>query len=191
MNKVKKFYLVISALFILNALIILGFAAGSYAFLLNQNTDLLEKNYYAKMLDEKYAILSALKIKYEKVQNSTELLSKTLPEDKSASSLMSDLSTLSQKNGLKFTYLKSDVTNSKKKNTDPSLLQTQNGKYGQEMPIIIEVSGSYNNFVSFVKSLESYQRLLNIKSIEIKKESDGAVQDTIIATLKITVYLKK
>ena len=191
MNKVKKFYLVISALFILNALIILGFAAGSYAFLLNQNTDLLEKNYYAKMLDEKYAILSALKIKYEKVQNSTELLSKTLPEDKSASSLMSDLSTLSQKNGLKFTYLKSDVTNSKKKNTDPTLLQTQNGKYGQEMPIIIEVSGSYNNFVSFVKSLESYQRLLNIKSIEIKKESDGAVQDTIIATLKITVYLKK
>jgi Tfp pilus assembly protein PilO len=191
MSKIKRFYIIISSLFVLNAVLILGFAAGAYAFLLNQNTDLLEKDYYQEMLSEKYNLLKNLKAKYEAVENDAELLAKTLPEDKSASPLISDISTLSQKSGLRFTYLKSDIINTKKKTTDPSLLQTQTGKYGQEMPIIIEVNGSYNNFVTFVKSLESYQRLLNIKSIEIKKEDDGATSDAIIATLKITVYLKK
>lgn len=191
MSKTKKFYIIISVLFVINSILTLTIASGSYLYLLNMSTSLKEQEYYGEMLAEKEKILSTLKIRYEAIKDDLVLIKNTLPEEKEASELISDLNAISKKSDLIFTSVKADTTDSKRKNDDPSLLQTKKSTYGYEMPLIIEVKGPYNNFVSFVKSIENYQRLINITSIDLKRSSNGSTNDEIEATLKITVYLKK
>jgi len=191
-SKVKRFYLFISVVFGISAFLMLAISVFSYVNLLNTRNSILYQTEYLEMLGEKEEKLRVLGLEFEEVQLSANIINETLPPEKDASKLISDLSALTTKSGLSFNSIRSDATKSaKKKNPDPSLLQTQAGKNGREMPIVIDVRGSYGNFINFIKSLENYQRLINVTSIEIKKSTDGDAVDAINATLKLTVYLKK
>jgi Tfp pilus assembly protein PilO len=194
MTKVKKFYLFMSVLFAASAVLILAINAFVYIKLLNSKNNILYQTEYLEMLDKKQDKLATLGAQFEEVQRNADIINETLPPEKDASKLISDLNSITTKSGLSFNSIRSDTTKASKNKTktpDPSLLQTQAGKNGREMPIIIDVQGSYGNFVKFIKSLENYQRLINVTSIEIKKSSDESSADAINATLKLTVYLKK
>jgi Tfp pilus assembly protein PilO len=181
-----------SVIFGTSAFLMLAISAFSYINLLNTKNSILYQSEYLDMLDKKQEKLRVLGSEFEEVQLSANIINETLPPEKDASKLISDLSALTTKSGLSFNSIRSDATKSAKKtNPDPSLLQTQSGKNGREMPIVIDVRGSYGNFINFIKSLENYQRLINVTSIEIKKSTDGDAADAINATLKLTVYLKK
>lgn len=181
-----------SVIFGTSAFLMLAVSAFSYINLLNTKNSILYQSEYLEMLDKKQEKLRVLGSEFEEVQLSANIINETLPPEKDASKLISDLSALTTKSGLSFNSIRSDATKSAKKtNPDPSLLQTQAGKNGREMPIVIDVRGSYGNFINFIKSLENYQRLINVTSIEIKKSTDGDAADAINATLKLTVYLKK
>jgi Tfp pilus assembly protein PilO len=191
-SRVKRFYLFMSVIFGTSAFLMLAISAFSYINLLNTKNSILYQSEYLDMLDKKQEKLRVLGSEFEEVQLSANIINETLPPEKDASKLISDLSALTTKSGLSFNSIRSDATKSAKKtNPDPSLLQTQSGKNGREMPIVIDVRGSYGNFINFIKSLENYQRLINVTSIEIKKSTDGDAADAINATLKLTVYLKK
>lgn len=194
MSRTKKFYLFISTLFAVSAFLILAISAFSYIKLLNTKNNILYQTEYLEMLDKKQDQLKILGTQFEEVQQSAEIINETLPPEKDASKLISDLNSITAKSGLSFDSIRSDSTQAsrnKTKTPDPSLLQTQAGKNSREMPIIIDVQGSYGNFINFIKSLENYQRLINVNSIEIRKSSDESSADAINATLKLTVYLKK
>jgi len=190
MNRQKKFYLLISSLFIATTIFVLSIIVGSYLYLSNLNANFLEQKYYTEMLTEKEQILAELQERYDKIKTNVDVINSSLPEEKDVSRLISDISAISERSKLKFVSVKSDATNPKKGAANPSLLQTESGKFGPEMPLTISVKGSYNNFVSFQRSLENYQRLLNVTAIEIKRDDSEEGGDTIEATIKLVVYME-
>lgn len=190
MSRTKKFHLLISGLFVANAVLILGVCVAAYIHLERLNSSLLEQKHYAEALSEKETNLFALSNQFERVQESAHVIDNTLPEEKEASKLITDLNSISEKSGLKFTAIRSDLTRTKIEDPDPALLQTQRGRLGQEMPLTIDVSGTYPELVSFVKSLENYQRLLNINSVDIKRTNTEGGGDEVEATIKMVVYIK-
>lgn len=192
MSKVKKFYLALSILYLLTITLIVVTGIGSFIYLLSVSDKTLSQKEYSQMLSEKNLILADLKNRYKNISDDAGLVNETLPNEKEASRLISDIDLLAKKSKLEFTSVKSDTINTKKSSPDPSLLQTQKGKFSQEMPLLIEVRGSYNNYINFIKSIESYQRLVNINSLEIKRsDKEDVAPDEIVANIKLMVYLKK
>lgn len=191
-NKIKRYYYFLSVLFLASSILTVLISLGSYFYLSSMKHKVLEQESTVTMLSEKSAILSELKVRYEVLAKDRPLINDTLPKEKEASRLISDIDGLAQGSGLEFISVKSAATETEKEIQDKALLQTKKGKYSQEMPLIIEVRGPYSNFIRFVESVERYQRLININSLKIdKSDREGTTPDDIIATLNITVYLKK
>lgn len=198
MNKEKKFYITISVLICLSALITVGVAISGYLILSQKQAAIAEKKYYTSKLSEKEQVLASLEKRYEAVEPSISLIDNALPSEKEASNLLADINAQATNSGLKLTFLKPDSSgNTSGKTTqskaagDLSLLQTVKGTIGYELPLIIKVNGSYNNFLAFIQKIENYQRLINIESIGVDKRDNEAVSDYIEATLNIKAYLKK
>jgi Tfp pilus assembly protein PilO len=198
MSKEKRFYIIISALICLSALVTIGIAISGYLFLSQKQAAIAEKKYYTSKLTEKQQILISLQERYEAIAPSIPLIDNALPSEKYTSNLLADINSQAVNSGLKLTFLKPDSSgNTSSKTTqskaagDLSLLQTVKGTIGYELPLIIKVSGSYNNFLSFIQKIENYQRLIKIESISVDKRDNEAVGDYIEATLNIKAYLKK
>lgn len=189
MNKFKKVQLMLSLLFVLLALGFLGAEVYLYQVLMESQANITEQQYRIDKIDEREQILSNLSKKYTEIEDATNLINTALPDKKDSSRLMSDLDSLAVESGLKLKLLSSDASTSKKSATDPGLLQTVNGNYGYELPLNISVEGSYSNFQIFIKKVENYQRLISITSIDISQPS--IKEDTILAKLKLTAYIKK
>lgn len=58
------------------------------------------------------------------------------------------------------------------------------------LPVEINVKGNYSSVIEFVKNLESYQRKVNIETLEIKR-ADNSSQDKIQAKLNCKFYKVK
>lgn len=194
MSKSKRFYYIISFLFSLLVIATLAAEAIFYVKISNMQATFSEQKYYNEKLEEKASILASLSENYSTIEDDKEIILETLPTDKDASKLVADLNSIAEKNGLKFTSVESNTTLSTKsenKSNDPLLLQTIKGDYGYEMPLSIKVEGSYKNIVPFIEGIESYQRLINITSIDIAEINDEGISDYIEATIDITAYLKR
>ena len=193
MNRSKRFFYIITAIFILLTICTLGLEVWSYLKISDNQSNLAEQTYRSTKISEKESILSTLSSNYSKFEKDSAIVTTALPDQKDASKLISDLDALAKESGLKLTGIQSSNFNKKVGTTsDKSLLQTIKGKNGYELPLELKVSGSYENFVTFVKRLENYQRLVNISSIEIAKSTEvGAAPDAINVKLTLTAYLKK
>lgn len=197
MSKAKKVYFIISGIFSLLVVTTLVTETLFFTKLLDLQAITSEQIYYSEKLAEKEYILRLLEERYGIIENDIDIIMETLPEDKDASRLIADLNSIATKSSLKFTNVESrtaDTKSSSKKSTaltDPSLLQTVKGSYGYEMPLSIKVEGSYSNLVSFIESVEGYQRLVNIVYIQIDRVEHETINDYVEVSLDITAYLKK
>lgn len=193
MKRLKNFYLFITVIFCLLFLIVIGIQIFGFIALLNIQSSLAENNFRIEKTTEADKNLSSLKTKFKDIQDDIPRINIALPNQKDSSALISDLDSLAQSSGLKFTMLQTNTVGKKDTSQgDLSLLQTVKGKYGYEMPIEIKVEGSFVSFADFISRLENYQRLVNITSINIAKTSvTGEMTDKIEAKIKLTAYLKK
>lgn len=193
MNRHFKYYITITILFAMVTIFILTLIIFSYLKISGIQSVLAEQETRLKSLSEKEEILSRLEKKYTEVENDISKINTALPDKKEASKLLSDLDLLANESGLKLTLLKSSSFGKKPTaQEDQSLLQTNKGKFGYEMPLELKVDGSFEGFNSFIQKLENYQRLTNISAIEITKPTDTQdFSDNIETKLKVTVYLKK
>jgi len=193
MTRHLKYYLILTILFVLVAILIFALAIFSYLKISIIQSSFAEQSLRINSLTEKEQILTGLEKRYSDIEKDLPKINTVLPDKKEASQLLSDLDSLANESGLKLTLLKS-TSYGKKPTTqaDQSLLQTTKGKFGYEMPLDINLDGSFDSFNTFIQKLENYQRLVNVNSIEITKPTDVQdLTDKIEAKLKITTYLKK
>ena len=193
MNRSRKFYIFITTCFVLIAIATLGLEIWSFLKITDSQSSLAEESYRSGKISEKESILSLLSANYNKFEKDATIVTTALPDQKDASKLISDLDALAKELGLKLTGIQSNNFDKKAgTSADKSLLQTVKGANGYELPLQLKVAGPYENFVTFVKRLENYQRLVNISSIEIAKSTEAeAAPDAINVTFTLTAYLKK
>jgi type IV pilus assembly protein PilO len=114
----------------------------------------------------KVAKLSVLKVENEKLKKRLEELKLQLPEEKEISSLLKQVSDLGIKSGLKIISWKPE-----QKKDHPSGIV-------YEIPVSVELSGSYHNLGVFFSSLTKLNRIVNISDIKIgdpKPEMNEAI----------------
>lgn len=192
MNRLKIFNLILSALFSLLVAAILGLFIWGFIVISDSQSVLTENIYRIEKVDESEKNLSTLKKRLEEISDFIPNIDTALPSDKNSSLLVSDLDTLARNSGIKLASIQSELTGKRKSVTDLSLLQTVKGKYSYEIPLEIKVEGSFNSLSDFIGKIESYQRLLNITSLDITKvNTTGDNTDSIEAKIKLTAYLKK
>lgn len=193
MSRTKKFYLIISALFLITTGLVFAGEVLAFLKLSDIAATLAEQRYRIVKLTEEEENLKTLSSRYEKIESDLNKITVALPDQKDTSKLLSDLDSLAGESGLKLTLIQTNSYGKKQTGvTDPALLQTIKGKYGYELPLEVKVTGSYQSFTSFIKRVENYQRLLNINGIEITKMTDtSGNSDKIEAKLRLTAYLMK
>ena len=103
----------------------------------------------------KVAKLATLKMENEKLKKRLEELKLQLPEEKEISSLLKQVSDLGIKSGLKIVSWKPE-----QKKDHPSGIV-------YEIPVSVELSGSYHNLGMFFSSLTKLNRIVNISDIKI------------------------
>jgi Tfp pilus assembly protein PilO len=193
MNRLKSFYVTLTVLFC--ALFLISIAVQIFGFLMisNSQATLAETNYKSSKMLEETQNLASLEQKYAAIKGEIPKIDVALPDQKDSAILISDIDSLSRASGLKFTNIQTNTAGKKgNAQSDMSLLQTIKGKYGYELPLEIKVDGSFVGFADFITKLESYQRLINITSIDITKTSVvGEKTDTIEAKIRLTAYLNK
>lgn len=192
MSRVLRFYIIISTIFVIFSVLVLGVGVLSFEKISNLASGLAEQKLRLNRISDKENSLSALQKKYESAEKDISKIDTALPNEKESSKLLSDLDSLAQESGLKLTFIQSDNFGKKQMSTDLNLLQTTKGKNSLELPLQLKLEGSFVSFSTFVKRLENYQRLVNISYIEIKKPTVTEDQsDKIEAEMKIVAYLKK
>lgn len=192
MNRLKTFNIIISALFSLIIISILGLFISGYILISNSRSTLAENEYRISKADEAKYYLSSLEKRYEIVNKDINKINTALPDKKDSSLIVSDLDSLADSSGLKLVLIESAITGKKSSNSDLSLLQTTKGKYGYEIPLEIKVDGNFYKLSDFITKIESSQRLFNITYIDISKISvTGDKSDRVEAKIKLTAYLKK
>jgi Tfp pilus assembly protein PilO len=156
------------------ALFLISIAVQIFGFLMisNSQATLAETNYKSSKMLEETQNLASLEQKYAAIKGEIPKIDVALPDQKDSAILISDIDSLSRASGLKFTNIQTNTAGKKgNAQSDMSLLQTIKGKYGYELPLEIKVDGSFVGFADFITKLESYQRLINITSIDITKTS--------------------
>jgi type IV pilus assembly protein PilO len=103
----------------------------------------------------KAAKLSTLKVEYEKKKRRLDELKLQLPEEKEVSTLLKQVSDLSIKAGLKIMSWK------------PERRKEHSSGTIYEVPVAVELSGSYHNLGVFFSSLTTLPRIVNISDIKI------------------------
>jgi type IV pilus assembly protein PilO len=118
----------------------------------------------------KAAKLPQLTLENEKLQKRLTELKQQLPEEKEVSSLLKQVSDLCMRAGLKVSLWKPEA-----KRTHPSGIV-------YEIPVKVELSGSYHNLGYFFSSLTKLNRIVNISEFKL----GNAKADKGQAILKIT-----
>ncbi len=103
----------------------------------------------------KAAKLSTLKVENEKKKKKLDELKLQLPEEKEVSGLLKQVSDLSIRAGLKIMSWK------------PEQRRDHQSGIIYEIPVSVELSGSYNNLGIFFSSLTKLNRIVNISDIKI------------------------
>ncbi len=114
----------------------------------------------------KAAKLQELTLENERLRKRLDELKLQLPEEKEVSTLLKQVSDLCIRSGLKIALWKPE-----QKKTHPSGIV-------YEIPVRVELSGSYHNLGHFFSSLTKFNRIVNISDIKLsdpKPEKGSAV----------------
>jgi Tfp pilus assembly protein PilO len=188
----KRFYFGALAFFIFLAVATLSLEVWGYTANSNIKSMIDETTYRLTKVADEGSTLATMTKNYEKAIKFETYINTALPDQKDASALISDLNSLASSSGMKLVVVQTNTyTKAKTASLDPSMLQTVKGKYSYELPLSIEVVGTYNNYISFVQKLENYQRLVNITTIDIEKSQEkDAPADQIDVKFNLTAYIK-
>ncbi len=124
----------------------------------------------------KVARLAALKVENEKLKKRMEELKLQLPEEKEVSSLLKQVSDLGIRSGLRILSWKPEA----KKDHPSEIIY--------EIPVAVEVSGSYHNLGIFFSGLTKFNRIVNITDIKISDPKPQRDEATVKITFKATTF---
>jgi len=125
----------------------------------------LQENEIAKS-QSKVGMLPQLILENEKLRKRLTELQEQLPEEKEVSSLLKQVSELGIKSGLKISFLK------------PEQKRTHTSGIVYEIPVKVELFGSYHNLGYFFNSLTKLNRIVNLSDIKLgdpKPEKENAI----------------
>jgi type IV pilus assembly protein PilO len=125
----------------------------------------LQENEIAKS-QSKVGMLPQLILENEKLRKKLTELQQQLPEEKEVSSLLKQVSDLGIKSGLKISFWK------------PEQKRTHTSGIVYEIPVKVELFGSYHNLGYFFSSLTKLNRIVNLSDIKLsdpKPEKENAI----------------
>ncbi|MCL4475217.1 MAG: type 4a pilus biogenesis protein PilO [Nitrospirae bacterium] len=120
--------------------------------------------------------LAALKVENEKLKKRLEELKLQLPEEKEVSSLLKQVSDLGIRSGLKIVSWKPEA----KKDHPSGIIY--------EIPVAVEMSGSYHNLGIFFSGLTKFNRIVNIADIKIGDPKPQRTEAAVKITFKATTF---
>ncbi|HET6514734.1 MAG TPA: type 4a pilus biogenesis protein PilO [Thermodesulfovibrionales bacterium] len=124
----------------------------------------------------KSAKLSTLKLENEKLKRRLEELKLQLPEEREVSGLLKQVSDLGIKSGLKIVSWK------------PEQKRDHLSGIIYEIPVSVELSGTYHNLGIFFSSLTKLSRIVNIADIKISDPKSQVNEATDKITFKATTF---
>lgn len=124
----------------------------------------------------KAARLAVLKVENEKLKKRLDELKLQLPEEKEISGLLKQVSDLGIRSGLKIVSWKPEA-----KKDHPSGIIF-------EIPLAVEISGSYHSLGVFFSNLTKLDRIVNIADIKIGDPKPQRTEATVKITFKATTF---
>ena len=124
----------------------------------------------------KAAKLSILKVENERLKNRLAELKIQLPEEKEVSGLLKQVSDLGTRSGLKIVLWKPE----QKKDHPSGIIY--------EIPVAVEMSGSYHNMGTFFSSLTKLNRIVNISDIKLTEPKVQRIEALLKITFKATTF---
>jgi len=124
----------------------------------------------------KAAKLDILRIENQRLRNRLEELKLQLPEEKEVSGLLRQISDLGIKSGLKIILWKPE----QKKDHPSGIIY--------EIPVNVELSGSYHNLGIFFSSLTKLNRIVNISDIKLSDPKPQRNEAILKITFKATTF---
>jgi type IV pilus assembly protein PilO len=124
----------------------------------------------------KVAKLADLRVENDKLKKRLEELKLQLPEEKEVSSLLKQVSDLGIRSGLKIVSWK------------PEARKDHSSGTIYEIPVAVEVSGSYHSLGIFFSGLTKFSRIVNIGDIKISDAKPQRNEATVKITFKSTTF---
>jgi type IV pilus assembly protein PilO len=140
---------------VISALVVLLLIVPRYKEIQRLNGEITKQENEIAIDQVKASKLSTLKIEYEKKNKRLDELKRQLPEEKEVSTLLKQVSDLSIKAGLKIVSWR------------PERRKEHSSGTIYEIPVAVELSGSYHNLGAFFSSLTTLDRIVNISDIKI------------------------
>lgn len=153
-KKVQTLITVIPAI-IISLLVIFILIWPKYNEIKRLNIDIIKQENEIVRDQAKAARLSILKAEHTRLTNRLNELKQQLPEEKEVSGLLKQVSDLGIKSGLRILLWKPE----QKKDHPSGIIY--------EIPVAVEIAGSYHNLGIFFSSLTKLSRIVNISDIKI------------------------
>lgn len=165
-------YQKVLALLLLVALI----GTGYYFFLFKEKQRVLrvltkrQNHYHRKLNRTKKIVASYPKVKkeYEKAKAKMALAAKELPNDKEIPSLLSNIATLAQNQGLDVIAFKP--------------LPSKRVDFYEEVPISLELLGTYPDLTKFLYSVGEMPRIVNVDDFKVTPETKAKSEHPTLTT---------
>lgn len=169
-----KFVLLVLPSIIITILAILLLILPKYEEIKRLKAEIIKQESEIAKDQAKAAKLSMLKVENERLKNRLAELKLQLPEEKEVSGLLKQVSDLGTQSGLKIVLWKPE-----QKRDHPSGII-------YEIPVAVELSGSYHNLGIFFSSLTKLNRIVNIADIKLgdpkPQRTDALLRITFSAT---------
>ncbi len=161
-----KVFLSVAPAIVISALAVILLIMPKYKEIQRLSGEITKQENEMSIDQVKAAKLSTLKTEYEKKKKRLDELKLKLPEEKEVSRLLKDVSDRSIHSGLKIISWK------------PESRRDHPSGIVYEIPVAVELSGSYHNLGVFFSSLTKLDRIVNISDIKIvdpKPERNTAI----------------
>lgn len=120
------------------------------------------------------ANLAAFKREYRRLEQSLMQAMAQLPDKKEIPSLLENISNLGRESGLEVSLFKPGAQKPK--------------DFYAEVPVDINLVGTYHNLLTFYYRVGSLPRIVNISDLSIKKSKDGATPSSLDTACRATTY---
>ncbi len=161
---------------IIAAIVIVTLLLPRYKEIKRLNAEMTKQENEIAIDQVKASQLSSLKIQNEKLKRRLEELKLQLPEEKEVSGLLKQVSDLGIKSGLKIILWKPEP----KKDHPSGMIY--------EIPVAVELSGSYHNLAAFFSSLTKLNRIVNIGDIKMGDPKPERGEAALKITFKATTF---
>lgn len=136
------------------------------------NRKIVDRQLVQKQLDEKIQNLRLAQAAYENVQTDLPIVLKALPQEPEFTGFLKNVEKIATNSGVPFNSLKfggvsilEPGSNKSAPNVNPPL---------KEIGFSFDVSGNYPNLLSFIKSIENWERIINIGAVSFTVEKGGS-----------------